>query len=144
MWTFWAYNESQHAVNRGEWLAHGTRLKCHSGGNWVLGKNSTSERLDMALSENKVHKKILSLFILYHIVSYFFEMILGGIRVLGLLKHFDPLRQLIARIHVSHKGQEWSKGVEPISFWHLLTFLVESSRDCHMRKLCLLPPSAKM
>ena len=30
---------------------------------------------------------------------------------------FDP-GQLIARIHVSHEGQGWSKGVEPISFWH--------------------------
>lgn len=39
--------------------------------------------------------------IIVHIVSYFFEMILGGIRVLGLLKHFDPLRQLIARTWVT-------------------------------------------
>ena len=142
MWTFWAYNESQHAVNRGEWLAHGTRLKCHSEGNWVLGKNSTSKRLDMALSENRVHKEC------YH-CSYciiFLWNDFGGYPCFGssVAAKNKALRPTTTTDcpHVSHKGQEWSKGVEPISFWHLLTFLVESSRDCHMRKWCLLPPSA--
>ena len=56
--------------------------------------------------------------LILHIVSYFFQMILGGNRVLGLqlLPRNKALRPTTTDCpHVSQKGQEWSKGL----WWNL-------------------------